>query len=163
MTHGLAFSDTVATDGDWTLLEEDWGEADNVATDARDDGRPLADWTAHWTWFDDTGASDSVDSAAAADQTDQEVRVLLETWLDRVGHSSSIRRATKAPEYKVLLFTGDAAVPAVLDRLREEPDPFLVWLLGDLTNVDPAKGAETISEAAQRWLAWGAAHGRVES
>lgn len=109
-----------------------------------------------WVYLDESGVV-GLDNAAHAWLPDPGLATaeLLDSWHCRFAHTSSIRRASRAPEYKLILLIGADAVPMVLDRLRVEPDPLWIWLLGDLAEVDPAEGTTTISDAAEKWLRWG--------
>lgn len=69
---------------------------------------------------------------------------------------SSTRRLRSHPAYIGILSLGGEAIPLLLDRLRAgETRPTWLSLLGLLTKLPPAAGAETIDEAADAWLTWG--------
>lgn len=69
---------------------------------------------------------------------------------------SSTRRLRSHPAYIGILSLGGQAIPLLLERLRTgETRPTWLSLLGLLTKLPPAAGAETIDEAADAWLTWG--------
>lgn len=154
MTNAMAWPEARPEPG-WHELEE-FEESVEVAAEPPAATPPPQQPT--WGYVDGTESVRGADSARESALVSPLFEVLLDRWLGRANHSSNIRRSTKSPEYKLLLLGGDRHVALVLHRLREEANPLLIWLLGDLTGEDPARGVHTIEEAAELWLSWGANH-----
>jgi hypothetical protein len=69
---------------------------------------------------------------------------------------SSTRRAMGHPAFAEILALGDAAIPALIDRLRFSNNrPLWLRLLGTLTPFPPGAGESTIDNAANVWIRWG--------
>lgn len=79
---------------------------------------------------------------------------IIDAWFDASAHQATMRRAAKHPNFRLLRNTGNLAIEQVVERLRRDPNALWVWALGELTGDDPARGTETVSEAAQAWIAW---------
>ena len=139
-----------------------WIDVEQGAASAPPSGAPRHVGPENGEWIPASELATASESAAPADLITAVLDFLLDEWELHAEHQSSIRRATKHPAYRLLLRAPSSAIPKVLDRLAMDRSPLWVWALGDLAEVDAAAGAETMDEAADRWLAWGAEHLRVD-
>lgn len=57
------------------------------------------------------------------------------------------------PAYQRIIGLGPQAVPLIIDALRDEVDHWF-WALGAIVGFDAAEGAQSLVEAAQRWIDW---------
>jgi hypothetical protein len=75
-------------------------------------------------------------------------------WKQETLYASTLFDMTQTnPSYQRIIGLGPAAVPLIIDRLRQEPDHWF-WALNAIVGDDKAKGAQTMPEAAQRWIEW---------
>jgi hypothetical protein len=88
-----------------------------------------------------------------------EFELLAEELSEVASVVSSTRRLVTHPAYLGILALGPCVIPLLLERLeRGDNRPVWLRLLGSLTTFQPGAGADTIPEAAERWLRW-ARHG----
>jgi hypothetical protein len=89
--------------------------------------------------------------------TDEEIRSRFErdrdVWLAKSATMSSIVDMAMLPEYQRIIGLGAAVVPLIIEELRTEADHWF-WALVSVVGEDHGTGAETISEAAERWVTW---------
>lgn len=68
-------------------------------------------------------------------------------------YMSSVTDMSMHPAYQRIIGLGPAAVPLIIERLRQQPEHFF-WALVAIVGVDMAAGADTVPHAAQTWVAW---------
>lgn len=66
---------------------------------------------------------------------------------------SSLTEIVFMPEYQRIIGLGPQVVPLIIESLREEVDHWF-WALTSIVGYDHGAGAETMQEAAERWIAW---------
>jgi hypothetical protein len=66
---------------------------------------------------------------------------------------SVVRDMVILPSYQHIIGLGPAAVPLIIERLRDEADHWF-WALKAIVGEDKAAGATTVKEAARRWIEW---------
>lgn len=74
-------------------------------------------------------------------------------WLHETMIMSSVTDIVMNPAYQRIIGLGPAAVPLIIERLRQEPEHWF-WALTAIIGEDHAAGATTIPEAARRWISW---------
>lgn len=84
---------------------------------------------------------------------------LLDEWLEASRHQSSMRQAGKHINFQLLRKVGPLTTELVAKRLMSEPNPLWIWTLRELTGEDPAREAETVSDATAAWQRWVHEHG----
>jgi len=121
-------------------------------------------------WLDEEEAEDSYfepfvassEADSASDEAASEpllVQQEFDFWAEELAAESivvsSTRRLRSHPAFVGILALGKPAVPYLLERLRTgEGRPVWLSLLGLLTELPPAAGAETIEDATKAWLRW---------
>ena len=81
---------------------------------------------------------------------------LIEQWHRETGAHSSMTMRMRHPAYHAIVEIGWAAVPALLDALKTNPD-FWFPMLRDITGENPVPPDERgfYDLMADRWLVWG--------
>lgn len=79
-------------------------------------------------------------------------------WEDETEFYSTAMLRYMHPAYQRIIGMGADVLPMILRALRDEPEDWY-WALSAISGQDPAEGAETPSEARERWLEWGAEQG----
>jgi hypothetical protein len=89
--------------------------------------------------------------------TSDEVREAFDryriAWQLKSETMSSLTDMVLLPEYQHIIGLGRPAVPYIIESLRTELDHWF-WALKSIVGVDHAEGAETMREAADKWIAW---------
>ncbi|HEY5198306.1 MAG TPA: hypothetical protein VIJ51_14900 [Solirubrobacteraceae bacterium] len=100
---------------------------------------------------------------AAADETDLRASFqrLADQRADETWAYSFVERKAMNRAYQRTIALGPRAVPLILERLVEQGPDHWYWALEMLTGSNPAEGAETMADAAERWLAWGRHRGLI--
>lgn len=83
---------------------------------------------------------------------------LANEWERETALLSSVSAITSHPTYLAIIALGPDAVPLILDRLAREPNHWFKALIA-LTQIDAAAGTDSVSAAAEAWLAWGRSAG----
>jgi len=86
--------------------------------------------------------------------------VLKDDWIAATSLSSSTTEIVFHPSYQQIIGLGPQAIPLILSELRRRARQWF-WALSAIVGYDAAEGAESPSEAARRWLAWGENSGYV--
>lgn len=79
---------------------------------------------------------------------------LAERWRRETRFSSSSDEQILHPAYQSIMAMGSAAVPLVLEELRERHGHWF-WALHFMTGVDPVPEGANIAQARDAWLTWG--------
>lgn len=89
-------------------------------------------------------------------------RELAERWSRETRDTSSLTRMVLHPAYQQIIGLGQAAVPLLLEELRDRPDHWF-WALASITGENPVRDSDAgDSEAmATAWLEWGREHGHI--
>ena len=88
-------------------------------------------------------------------------RELRRKWKEETFHLSVLQDICMNINYLRIIAMGEAAVPWILDDLRNGPDFWFV-ALSAITSIDLSEGPEsrtTLKELAERWIKWGIEHG----
>lgn len=83
---------------------------------------------------------------------------LVAQWQVATASSSSVAHMSMHPAYQRIIGLGEAAVPLLLEELRERPDHWF-WALHAITGEDPAQGQTEFDAAVEAWLGWGRERG----
>lgn len=76
-----------------------------------------------------------------------------DAWLTKSMTMSSITDMAMLPEYQRIIGLGPDAVPLIIEELRKETNHWF-WALVSIVGADHGTGAETLPEAAAKWIAW---------
>lgn len=74
-------------------------------------------------------------------------------WEMKTETMSSLSDMVLLDEYQRIVGLGPAGVPLIIEALRDEPDHWFPALRA-IVGIDHAEGAETLREAADRWISW---------
>lgn len=85
---------------------------------------------------------------------------LRDTWQEETAFFSTAMSRYMHPAYQQIIGMGSEALPLILRALRDTPDDWY-WALAAISGQDAAEGAETPSEARERWLEWGQDQGHL--
>jgi hypothetical protein len=123
----------------------------------------------YWAIWSSTGAqqrayvhlkhyTDAVLVAPTATVEEREGRELFErlaaNWETETEFVSRQSQAVMHPAYQRIIGIGPAAIPWLLERLRDQPDNWF-WALAAITGEDPGKGCASLADAREAWLHWG--------
>jgi hypothetical protein len=85
-----------------------------------------------------------------------EFEELATEWERETALMAFVERKAMHWAYQRIIGMGDDAVPLMLRRLAEQEEPeHWFWALTAITGRDAAEGAETLEDAAKRWVLWG--------
>lgn len=87
---------------------------------------------------------------------------LVEAWRRETDFEVSATRRAIHWAYQQIIGMGPAALPFILAELRREEDDWF-WALTAIVGDDVARGAETLTDATDRWLQWASEHPLVNS
>lgn len=73
-------------------------------------------------------------------------------WREETAGLSSIQSIVHNRWYQQIIGLGPAAVPLILEDLRDGPGGYWFWALTAITREDPAKGTTRYSDARMAWL-----------
>ncbi|HEU4463177.1 MAG TPA: hypothetical protein VFR75_11350 [Solirubrobacterales bacterium] len=86
---------------------------------------------------------------------------LASQWEAETEFMSRQSQTVMHPAYQQIIGMGPAAVPLLLERLRDNPDNWF-WALTAITGEDPGKDSSTLLEAREAWLQWGRERGFLD-
>ena len=91
-------------------------------------------------------------------------QALLDRWDEDTVYVSNFTRMSQHPAYLAMLEMGDAAVPIMLRRMRDENTRRWVLALGRITGEIPYPPRDRFDAEAMRraWLEWGVKNGNLE-
>lgn len=98
-------------------------------------------------------ADDEIRSTSETARIADEFAELRDRWREKTGHYSVMIDAVIVPEYQRIIGMGEAALPLIIECLKE-PGPEWFWALIAIVGVDHAAGATTVTEACDRWIEW---------
>ncbi len=87
---------------------------------------------------------------------------LADEWRRNTAFSSSITEIVLDPNYQQIIGMGVAAVPLILNELRNAPEHWF-WALAAITGANPAQNEPDgdIQAAADAWIRWGVRRGII--
>ena len=74
-------------------------------------------------------------------------------WEDQSEYMSVVIDMITVPSYQRIIGLGPAAVPLIIERMREHPGHWF-WALVHIVGEDMAAGTTTVPEATRRWIEW---------
>lgn len=83
---------------------------------------------------------------------------LVEVWNEDTMMSSSMREICTHWAYQRVIGLGLAVVPLIMEQIREG-DRHWGWALTSITGENPAEHYDSLQEASDAWLQWGAQKG----
>jgi hypothetical protein len=86
---------------------------------------------------------------------------LVSEWRQGVKVQSSMAKISFHPAYQAILAMGKDALPFILQDLDERLDHWF-YALHLITQEDVGRGAKSLEEAREQWLAWGRKSGLIE-
>ncbi len=89
-----------------------------------------------------------------------EFRLLAEQWRVDTQHLSQISKKVIHPSYLRIIGMGEAAVPLILEELRDRPAHWFA-ALQSTTNANPVSPGSSPAASRDAWLAWGRGHGFI--
>lgn len=100
--------------------------------------------------------SQSINQSVAAEHAIVNlIRVAADEWEHRNAFSSRAAAALADPVLDRVRFGGDRAIRLAWERLLSDRAPLWIAFLNQSTAGDPARGTETIEDAAAKWREWG--------
>jgi hypothetical protein len=90
-----------------------------------------------------------------------EFETLTKRWQRDTRHVSLISKKVAHPAYLRIVGMGEAAIPLLLEALRDRPDHWFAALRA-IANVDPCPIDANPSQAREAWLSWGRSHGYID-
>ena len=85
---------------------------------------------------------------------------LASEWRRATAKFSVLEQRYSHATYQEILTMGEAAVPFILNELKERPDWWFV-ALSVLSKENPATSAKNFKQAVEAWLKWGNKRGFV--
>jgi putative addiction module CopG family antidote len=98
---------------------------------------------------------------AEAERKRKEFAVLAEEWARATRHLSLVEKKIIHPSYFRIIGMGEAAVPLLLETLRDRPAHWFAALRA-ITNVDPSPPEANPAAAREAWLEWGRSQGLIK-
>lgn len=89
-----------------------------------------------------------------ADELAHEFAVLVKQWKRETGFRSSLSERFTHPAYQRVMAMGKAALPFILQDLRDTSDHWF-YALRFIVGKDIGEGAASVGEARAKWLEWG--------
>ena len=96
-----------------------------------------------------------------AEQFRVEFEALSKKWQRDTRHLSLISKEIIHPAYLRIVGMGEAAIPLLLEALRDRPAHWFVALRAT-TNIDPCPVEANPSQARDAWLKWGRSQGYID-
>lgn len=96
-----------------------------------------------------------------ADELRVEFEALTKKWLRETRHLSLVARKITHPAYLRIIGMGEAAIPLILEALRDKPAHWFVALRAT-TNLDPSHLDDSPLEARDAWIGWGIKEGYID-
>lgn len=96
-----------------------------------------------------------------AEQLRVEFEALAKRWQHETRHLSLISKKTAHPAYFRIMGMGEAAIPLLLEALRDKPAHWFEALRA-IANLDPSRVDANPSRAREAWLEWGRSQGLVD-
>jgi hypothetical protein len=86
---------------------------------------------------------------------------LAEQWRRDTRHLSQVSRKITHPAFLRIIGMGEAAIPLILEALRDKPAHWFTALRAT-ANTDPSQPDDTPSQAREAWIAWGISKGYID-
>jgi hypothetical protein len=96
-----------------------------------------------------------------AEELRSEFNTLSEQWRRDTQHLSLISKKVAHPGYLRIIGMGEAAVPLLLEALRNKPAHWFAALKA-ITNFDPVPTGSNPSAARELWINWGMEQGLID-
>jgi hypothetical protein len=102
------------------------------------------------------------DDAMKAAGGGTEFQTLVAQWKRDTLNESSTENMARHPAYRKIVAMGEAAVPLLLEEMRERPDYWFA-ALREITQTDPvpSEARGDLDRMTQAWLDWGRANGHL--
>lgn len=88
---------------------------------------------------------------------------LKKEWEDNTAHLSSVTEIAMHPAYQQIIGMGTAAIPLILEELKEKPGHWF-WALKAITGEDPVLPEQRgrIKQMTVAWIQWGRKQGYIK-
>jgi hypothetical protein len=96
-----------------------------------------------------------------ADELRAEFETLSDQWRRDTRHLSLISKKIVHPAYLRIVGMGEAAIPLLLESLRDNPTHWFTALRAT-ANTDPSAVDANPSQAREAWLSWGRSQGYID-
>jgi hypothetical protein len=106
------------------------------------------------------GATKTEAARRTSDTLRAEFEALSKQWRRDTRHLSLISKKIVHPAYLRIIGMGEAAIPLLLESLRDSPSHWFDALRAT-ANTDPSKPEDTPSQAREAWLLWGTENGYI--
>jgi hypothetical protein len=147
------------------LFVDDWtSEASMVSWNGSQAGTsPQCDGLVELKYHarEDVAACEIVALRLGAEELRAEFEALSKKWYRDTRHLSVVSRKVVHPAYLRIIGMGEAAIPLLLEALRDKPSHWFVALRAT-TNTDPSPVDSNPSEARDAWLKWGRSLGYID-
>ena len=107
------------------------------------------------------GNRKSAELRLRAEQFRVEFEALNKKWQRDTKHLSLISKKITHPAYLRIMGMGEAAIPLLLEALRDKPAHWFAALRAT-TNIDPSPPEGNPSKSRDAWLDWGRSQGFIE-
>jgi hypothetical protein len=94
--------------------------------------------------------------SVAEESAEERFKRLAQQWSEESAFISSVTDIAMLPSYQKIIGMGWAAVPFILEDLKQEPQHWF-WALRAITDIDPVpkEDAGNIQKMTEAWLKWG--------
>lgn len=96
-----------------------------------------------------------------ADELRVEFEALSKRWQRDTRHLSLVAKKITHPAYFRIAGMGEAAIPLLLEALRDRPAHWFAALRAT-ANTDPSKLDDTPTQAREAWITWGISEGYID-
>jgi hypothetical protein len=145
-------------------LGDESADSQWILEDANDDACAFVVYSGWPNW---TGAAiNSYDSRVAeirarSEYLSVEFDALSKRWHKDTRHMSLVSEKVTHPAYLRIIGMGEAAIPLLLEALRDRPAHWFTALRAT-ANTDPASIDDSPSLAREAWINWGIAEGYID-
>jgi hypothetical protein len=96
-------------------------------------------------------------------EAERRFAVLAQQWYDETAHLSSSARILSNQNYLSIIAMGQQALPGILRRLRDSPEPWFPALAAITSENPPLRPDDTgeFQRMRQAWLDWGSDRGMI--
>ena len=97
-----------------------------------------------------------------SDSVAHKFQELAQHWRAETGHLSSVTKQVMHPSYQRIIGLGPAALPALLQEVRQRSD-YWFWALNAITGEDPVQQEDlgNVPKMSEAWLTWGRQRGLI--
>jgi hypothetical protein len=146
----------------WGGVEYSWDQWRRTRSDLTN--YESAQRIAHFLFHRDSSRSEpnsTLLNRVNAERLRSEFEDLAQQWRNDTRHLSQVSKKVTHRAYFRIMGMGEAAVPLLLEELRDRPAHWFTALRAT-ANVDPAPPESNPAAAREAWLEWGKSHGLID-